>query len=232
MTKSVQQSTTTTEDLATVRPAARLDGGRLAFIPFAVLLIAANLLKLSASGVHLTTASGVLQLSAQLLILCFYGLLVGVYLMRRAAAASATSRLVHLVAIAATWLPFTLPILATRATDPALVTASNVLVVVGLGWSLWSLRTLGTSFSIVPQARKVVTAGPYRWVRHPLYVGELLSLFGVVLSFPSVASVAAWCLLVLAQAFRTIHEERVLLATLSDYSDYQARTARLVPGLF
>lgn len=232
MTSSVQRPPSTAEAVVSARPVARFDVGRLAFIPFAVLLIVGNLLKLRSSGVHLTTASGVLQLSAQLLILCFYVLLIAVYLMRRDAAATATSRLVRLVAIAASWLPLTLPLLGSRATGLVLVTASNVLVVVGLGWSLWSLRTLGTSFSIVPQARKVVTAGPYRWVRHPLYVGELLSLFGVVLNFPSVASVAAWCLLVLAQAFRTIHEERVLLATLSDYSDYQAGTARLVPGLF
>ena len=81
-------------------------------------------------------------------------------------------------------------------------------MVVGLAWSLWSLRTLGASFSIAPQARKVGTAGPSRWVRHPLYLGELLSLFGVILNFPSIVSVVAWCLLVLGQAFRTIHEER------------------------
>lgn len=147
---------------------ARLDVGRLAFIPFAVLLIVGNLLKLRTSRAgphHCQRGYTALSATADPVLL---GRFVGVQLMRQAAVATTASRPARLVVIAATCRPLPLPLLGTWATDLALATASNVLVVVGLGWSLWSLRTLGTSFGIASRARKVVTAGRYRWVRHPV----------------------------------------------------------------
>jgi hypothetical protein len=46
--------------------------------------------------------------------------------------------------------------------------------------TLWGLWTLRRSFSITVEARALVTGGPYRWVRHPIYLGEMLTAGGVL----------------------------------------------------
>ena len=51
---------------------------------------------------------------------------------------------------------------------------SDVLLLAGLAWAVWSLRSLGRNLSVIPQARDVADAGPYRWIRHPLYAGEIV----------------------------------------------------------
>ena len=52
---------------------------------------------------------------------------------------------------------------------------ADVLLLAGTAWSVWSLRFLGRNVSVLAQARDVVDRGPYRWVRHPLYAGEIVS---------------------------------------------------------
>lgn len=60
--------------------------------------------------------------------------------------------------------------------------ASTLSALPGLLLALWSLTVLGLSFSVVPQDRGIVSRGPYRLVRHPMYLGELLSLLGLCFS--------------------------------------------------
>jgi protein-S-isoprenylcysteine O-methyltransferase Ste14 len=52
----------------------------------------------------------------------------------------------------------------------------------GLLLALWSLFALGFSFSIAPEDRGIVERGPYRWLRHPMYLGEIISLLGLCIS--------------------------------------------------
>jgi protein-S-isoprenylcysteine O-methyltransferase Ste14 len=82
------------------------------------------------------------------------------------------------------------------------------------------------------EARQLVTSGVYRWVRHPLYLAEELAVVGIVLQFLS-----PWTGLLLAvqiafQLRRMRNEERVLSETFPQYTDYRARTAMLLPGLY
>ena len=91
---------------------------------------------------------------------------------------------------------------------------------------------LGRSISILPQARRLVTWGPYALVRHPLYLGEIVAIIGVALQYLS-----TWALLLVGlqfafQLLRIENEERVLVQVFPEYADYVARTARLVPGVY
>ena len=83
------------------------------------------------------------------------------------------------------------------------------------------------------RGHRVVTTGPYAYVRHPMYAGALGFLLGAPLLLGSWWSLAGALLLVLAMAFRAVLEERALKAELQGYTDYAARVHyRLVPYLW
>jgi protein-S-isoprenylcysteine O-methyltransferase Ste14 len=83
------------------------------------------------------------------------------------------------------------------------------------------------------RGHRVVTTGPYAYVRHPMYAGALGFLLGAPLLLGSWWGLAGALLLVLAMAFRAVLEERALKAELEGYTDYAARVHyRLVPYLW
>ena len=93
---------------------------------------------------------------------------------------------------------------------------------------LWSLMTLGSRFSIAPADRGLVTGGPYRFVRHPMYLGELLLRLAVCAGNPE--QLLVWLpLMLVLQIIRAIRAERII----SGYPDYtQTVRWRLVPFIF
>jgi protein-S-isoprenylcysteine O-methyltransferase Ste14 len=86
--------------------------------------------------------------------------------------------------------------------------------------------------SVIAQARGLADRGPYRWVRHPLYSGEIVSSLGLVLLAGSPAAWGAWLGFCALQAYRALREEQLLARALPVYRSYQARTAAVLPGLF
>jgi protein-S-isoprenylcysteine O-methyltransferase Ste14 len=103
---------------------------------------------------------------------------------------------------------------------------------VGTYLGLWSLLRLRRSFSIVPQARALVTDGPYRIVRHPIYTSYLLEYAGVTLSHLNPATAAVFLAWLTAVIVRVSYEERVLAAAFPEYADYRRRVGRFAPRLF
>ena len=84
----------------------------------------------------------------------------------------------------------------------------------------------------MPEARKLVTAGPYALVRHPLYFCEELALFGIALQHQQPAALVVFAAQFAFQIVRMHYEERVLTGAFPEYKDYAARTARLIPGIY
>jgi protein-S-isoprenylcysteine O-methyltransferase Ste14 len=101
----------------------------------------------------------------------------------------------------------------------------------GILFTLYSLMTLGRSFSIAPQVRVLVRSGPYRFIRHPMYVGEIVAFTGVLIVGLSVLRLFAFLLLVFIQTYRAFEEERLLEERLPNYSSYKRATKRFIPGL-
>jgi protein-S-isoprenylcysteine O-methyltransferase Ste14 len=113
----------------------------------------------------------------------------------------------------------------------ALVIA-DILLAGGLIFAIASLAFLGRCFGILPDVRGLVMRGPYRLVRHPLYLGELTALLGIALGADRWAlAVPLWLVCVGLQLVRTGYEERSLRAEFPEYGPYAARTKRLIPGL-
>ena len=90
---------------------------------------------------------------------------------------------------------------------------------------------LGKSFSILPEARRLVTGGPYAFARHPLYSVEIITVLGTALQFQ-----APWAWLIALGVvallwIRTQYEEQVLAESFPEYPAYRARTKRFIPGI-
>ncbi len=115
--------------------------------------------------------------------------------------------------------------------DLGMQIVSAVLVGVGSLASVLVLWRLGKSFSIMPEARRLVTSGPYAYARHPLYGVEMITILGTALQFvqpwSGIMGVAVLAMLVV----RTMFEERVLSDAYPEYASYRARTARFIPGV-
>ena len=85
-------------------------------------------------------------------------------------------------------------------------------------WGLWHLKG---SFSITVEARRLVTSGPYRYVRHPVYLGEILAALAVTVWRLSLLNFLVFGLFVAIQLFRARMEEEKLGRNFSEYADYK-----------
>jgi protein-S-isoprenylcysteine O-methyltransferase Ste14 len=103
---------------------------------------------------------------------------------------------------------------------------STALVLVGSVGSFMVLAKLGRSFSILPEARVLVTSGPYGYARHPLYAVEIITILGMAMLYqqPQASLLAAGVILMLV--VRTIFEEKVLTEAYPEYAAYSARVKR------
>jgi protein-S-isoprenylcysteine O-methyltransferase Ste14 len=115
---------------------------------------------------------------------------------------------------------------------PGLRLLSAGLISAGSLFAVWSLRYLDRSFSILPQARQLVTGGPYRIIRHPIYLAEAISVVGALLNFLSIEALALFAAQLTCQLLRMNYEEQVLGAAFPEYAEYSRRTARLLPGVY
>jgi protein-S-isoprenylcysteine O-methyltransferase Ste14 len=78
----------------------------------------------------------------------------------------------------------------------------------------------------MPEARLLVTGGPYAWARHPLYVMELISITGTAIQFAQPWAALLAIGVVIFQVLRTICEERVLTDAYPEYARYRMRVKR------
>jgi protein-S-isoprenylcysteine O-methyltransferase Ste14 len=113
-----------------------------------------------------------------------------------------------------------------------LMILSLALIVAGTAASIYVASNLGQSFSIFPQARGLVTKGPYRYVRHPLYLAEWITVIGISLQYQQPWALFIGVSSMLVQLPRMHFEEAVLTETYPQYGAYARSTARLVPGLY
>lgn len=109
------------------------------------------------------------------------------------------------------------------------------LLAFGVGFACWARVALGRNWSArvqLKQDHELVVAGPYRWVRHPIYTGILLGLAGTVLVFGEWRDVLALTFAATAFWFKLRHEEAWMRERFGAvYVDYMRHTKALIPGL-
>jgi protein-S-isoprenylcysteine O-methyltransferase Ste14 len=122
-----------------------------------------------------------------------------------------------------------------ESVSAGLSVASGLAALVGAALALLSARALGPSLTPYPRPRgpaSFVERGPYRIVRHPIYLGGILFLGGFSLAFSPWALLATGAL-VLVWGMKSAVEERFLRARFPEYASYCERTRfRLVPFVY
>lgn len=106
---------------------------------------------------------------------------------------------------------------------------SVVISIASFSGALWSLAYLRRNLSIIPEARGLATGGPYRVVRHPLYLFEIMAALGALAAAPGLISALSMVVFVGMQMVRAGYEERLLACAFPEYADYARRTRRLIP---
>jgi protein-S-isoprenylcysteine O-methyltransferase Ste14 len=137
----------------------------------------------------------------------------------------------QLVAIVATWIVIPLTAMRLTWTPNWLLAATTCGLIALYGFVFWALLTLRRSFSITPEARKLVQRGPYALVRHPLYAAYIPLLILLGLPRFSFATVAIVAIGISGLVARTRYEEAVLRSVFSEYASYAAVTPRFFPSL-
>jgi len=112
-----------------------------------------------------------------------------------------------------------------------LVMGGTAIALLGASFSIWALSYLRRSFGLRTAVRELVRSGPYRRVRHPLYLGEILHLFGIAILSGKPAGLYLFAAAVALQVVRARIEERKFLATLPEYRAYMSETGFLWPRL-
>jgi protein-S-isoprenylcysteine O-methyltransferase Ste14 len=132
-------------------------------------------------------------------------------------------------ALLGTFLCTTLALLPKADLGPVGSVVSTALILVGTSLAFVVLRWLGKSFSIFAEARRLVTQGPYRIVRHPLYLCEGVALIGLTLQVFSPLAVLILIAVATVQCRRMINEEAILKVAFPEYRAYAANTSFLIP---
>lgn len=174
-----------------------------------------------------------LRFAHEVLSLFLYATMTVAYVTRLPRRSGRRDVIVVVVALMVT-MAMAIALLAPPSTSVVGNLIGIVLLVVGTLYCLVSLAHLRRSFSILPEARELVTTGPYAVSRHPLYLAETIAMAGVVapaaFSVPDKSSLFALAIIpfVLGQWVRMRWEETVLAAEFpTEYADYACHVPRV-----
>jgi protein-S-isoprenylcysteine O-methyltransferase Ste14 len=165
-----------------------------------------------------------------LLLLASEALVVALTVIRRTAGEVDRTWKARLLTIVATFGPPLVRPDSIRSLGPEMLTVA--LAGIGLIIVVLGKLSLGRSFGLAPANRGVVSTGMYRFLRHPIYLGYLVTHLGFLIANPTTWNFALLLTTDIALLFRAVCEEQTL-ARDSAYRSYMDRVRwRVVPGLF
>ena len=144
--------------------------------------------------------------------------------------------IVKMIILAGIVVQTLVPEIAPISNDPQQLRITGLAIyTLGLLMAVVARLQLGRNWSDIEKSRvkqdhALVAHGLYRWVRHPIYAGDLLLLLGLELALNSWAVVGVVVLIVYVRQ-QAAREERALSDTLPGYEEYCRRTSRFLPGV-
>lgn len=176
------------------------------------------------------TVDDYLAFANRVLRLAFFSMLVVMYVVRLPTKRADRRPFVILVSFIGTFCIVATSFLPSNPHGPVSVLVSDLLITAGMAWAVWGLAYLRRSFSIIPEARRLVTGGPFALSRNPLYLGEGVASIGVVLPGFSIWHALLLAVFVTSQLLRISWEQKILLDAFGDeYGAYLRRVPMLVP---
>jgi len=110
--------------------------------------------------------------------------------------------------------------------------AGAAIQIIGLSWTVYAKLSIGRSFGLLPANRGIVVVGAYRWVRHPIYAGYLVTHIGFLAANFGLHNLVVFSVLYFVQGLRVLREE-ALLSRMAEYRAYvQQVRYRILPGVF
>ena len=114
--------------------------------------------------------------------------------------------------------------------------ATLLLELFGIMLGIWALFTMSLrNLRILPEVKpggQLMTNGPYRWIRHPMYSALLLVTLALVLDHWSALRFGIWLILFIVLLAKLTYEEALLREAFPEYTNYERRTYRLIPFVF
>jgi len=111
-----------------------------------------------------------------------------------------------------------------------------LLQILGITIGIWAFIAMGIGnvniSPLVKQGAVLVTTGPYRLVRHPMYLAVLLVIWPLIIDRLSLPRIAAGLVLTADLLIKMLFEESLLKKHFSEYEAYIKTTKRLIPAVF
>jgi len=106
----------------------------------------------------------------------------------------------------------------------------------GLGLGIWSIIIMRPgNFNITPDPlswSKLVKAGPYRTIRHPMYLALLLTTLPLIITSFSIFRLSIWIMLLLDLVLKINYEEKLLLEAVDGYEIYLNESHKIIPFVY
>ncbi|MEO8210776.1 MAG: isoprenylcysteine carboxylmethyltransferase family protein [bacterium] len=110
-----------------------------------------------------------------------------------------------------------------------------ILGIIFLLFGFWAIAEMKFRFNVLPELLKnssLVTSGPFKFVRHPIYTSLILITLIWIINDFSFMRLGVWILLFVILNIKLEYEEKILTKQFPEYKDYKRNTNKLIPFIY